>query len=83
MTSRSSGLTSSTAGAAGSGRPATAADEADIASVRICTGPCAWCACGTPAGIHTARCGGTTQVPPAAEIASTPLLGYTICCTSW
>ena len=81
MTSRSSGLTSSTAGLAGSGGLA-AADGAK-ASVRICTGPCARCACGTRAGIHTARCGGTTQVPAAAEMASTPLLGYTSCCPSW
>ena len=81
MISRSSGLTSSTAGLAGSGGSAAAAGEK--ASVRICTGPCAWCACGTPAGIHTARCGGTTQVPAAAEMASTPLPGYTSCCTSW
>ena len=35
------------------------------------------------AGIHTARCGGTTQVAAAAEMASTPLLGCTSCCSSW
>ncbi len=81
MISRSNGLTASTTGlAGGGGSPAAAGGKA---SVRICTGPCARCACGTPAGIHTARCGGTTQVPAAAEMASTPLLGYTSCCMSW
>jgi hypothetical protein len=28
-----------------------------------------------PAGIHTARRGGTTQDPPVTEIVSTPRLG--------
>ena len=68
MTSASSGLAAITVGTAQS----TGVNPGGTYTLRIVACPDAPVSCGRPAGIHSARDGGSTQVAPSVSTVSTP-----------
>jgi hypothetical protein len=72
MSSASSGLAATGVGSWVSVQ-ATGESPGLMYSVRIVARPSEAVSCGSPAGIHSARVGGSTQVPALVSTVSTPL----------
>jgi hypothetical protein len=83
ISSRNSGVTSTTWQWVGSGLAIPVVTSGNQYSERIDTSFRHVTSCRTPGAIHTACSGGTTQRPTSVRTRMTPLIAYKTCARSW